>query len=93
VAVPRSRFRAISLDLPGTCDDQITTVVDALSFLDVKKRAVACHKSQLPPSKLFAKMSHEEMRKWWGKEHFVLVASHVGFPSEVESDLFWGLGR
>lgn len=91
VAVPRSRFRAISLDLPGTCDDRITTVIDAGPFLEVKKRAIACHKTQLPPESLFAQMSDEEMRKWWGKEYFVLAASRVGLPSEMESDLFWDL--
>jgi LmbE family N-acetylglucosaminyl deacetylase len=93
VAVPRSRFRAMSLDLPGTCDDRITTVIDVVPFLEVKKGAIACHKSQLPPGNLFAQMSDEEMRKWWGKEHFVLAASRVGLPSEMESDLFWDLGK
>ena len=91
VAVPRSRFRAMSLDLPGTCDDRITTVIDVVPFLEVKKRALACHKTQLPPGNIFAQMSHEEMRKWWGKEYFVLAASRVGPPSGVESDLFTGL--
>ncbi|HAL62323.1 MAG TPA: PIG-L domain-containing protein [Chloroflexi bacterium] len=93
VAVPRSRFRAMSLDLPGTCDDRITTVIDVVPFLEVKKQALACHKTQLPPGNLFAQISDEEMRKWWGKEHFVLAASRVGLPSEVETDLFWGLGK
>jgi len=93
VAVPRSRFQAMSLDLPGTCDDRITTVVDVMPFLEVKRRAIACHKTQLPPGNIFAQMSDEEMRKWWGKEHFVLAASRVGFPSEIETDLFWGLEK
>lgn len=92
VAVPRSRFRAMSLDLPGTCDDRITTVIDAAPFLEVKRRAIACHKTQLPPGSLFAQMSDEEMRKWWGEEYFVLAASRVGLPSETETDLFWDLG-
>ena len=92
VAVPRSRFRAMSVDLPGTCDDRITTVIDVVPFLEVKKRALACHKTQLPPGNIFAQMSDEEMRKWWGKEYFVLAASRVGHPSEIETDLFWGLG-
>ena len=91
VAVPRSRFRAMSLDLPGTCDDRITTVIDVVPFLEVKKRAIACHKTQLPPGNLFAQMSDEEMRKWWGKEHFVLAASRVGLPLGMETDLFWGV--
>ncbi len=91
VAVPRSRFRAISLDLPGTCDDRITTVIDVVPFLEVKKRALACHKTQLPPNNIFAQMSDEEIRKWWGKEHLVLAASRVGLPSGMETDLFWGL--
>jgi LmbE family N-acetylglucosaminyl deacetylase len=93
VAVPRSRFRAMSLDLPGTCDDRITTVIDAAPFLEVKRRAIACHKTQLPPGSLFAQMSDEEMRKWWGEEYFVLAASRVGFPLETENDLFWDLGK
>jgi LmbE family N-acetylglucosaminyl deacetylase len=93
VAVPRSRFQAMSLDLPGTCDDRITTVIDAVPFLEVKKRAITCHKTQLPPGNLFAQISDEEMRKWWGKEYFVLAASRVGLPSEIETDLFWGLGK
>ncbi len=93
VAVPRSCFRAMSLDLPGTCDDRITTVIDVVPFLEVKKRALACHKTQLPPGNIFARMSDEEMRKWWGKEHFVLAASRVGLPPEIETDLFWGLGK
>jgi len=93
VAVPRSRFRAMSLDVPGTCDNQITTVIDVLPFLEVKKRAVAYHRTQLPPSNIFAQMSEEEMRKWWGKEHFVLAASRVGLPSGMETDLFWGLRK
>jgi len=91
VAVPRSRFRAMSLDLPGTCDDRITTVIDVVPFLEVKKRALACHKTQLPPGNIFAQMSNEEIRRWWGKEHFVLAASRVGLPSEKETDLFSGL--
>lgn len=93
VAVPRSRLQAMSLDLPGTCDDRITTVIDVVPFLGVKRRALACHKTQLPPDNLFARISDEEMRKWWGEEHFVLAASRVGLPSEMESDLFWRLQK
>ena len=93
VAVPRSRFQAMSVDLPGTCDDRITTVIDVVPFMEAKKHAIACHKTQLPSDSIFAQMSDEEMRKWWGKDYFVLAASRVGLPSEIETDLFWGLGR
>lgn len=91
VAVPRSRFQAMSIDLPGTCDDRITTAIDVTPFLGIKRQAIGCHKTQLPPDSLFARISEEEMHKWWGIEYCVLEASRVGYPPEVEDDLFWGL--
>ncbi len=89
VAVPRSRFQALSIDLPGTSDDQITTGIDVADFLDIKEQALRCHKTQLPPDSSF--FSKDEMRNWWGKDYFVLAASQVGLPAGREEDLFWGL--
>lgn len=91
VAVPRSRFQAMSIDLPGTCDEEITTIIDVGAFLEVKRLAIACHKTQLLPDSLFAQVSDEEMHRWWGKEHFVLAASQIGFHLWLENDLFSGL--
>ena len=78
-------------DLPmGTPDDEVTTVVDASSWLDQKMRALRAHRSQLSPDSFFLHVPPELEAQAFGTEWFVRLRTRVAAP-EREDDLFAGL--
>jgi LmbE family N-acetylglucosaminyl deacetylase len=75
----------IELGVPG---DRITTHVDVRSFLDVKRKAMAAHASQIGETSFFLTMPPEAFEAAWGTEWYMLR----GAPSGTrETDLFEGL--
>ena len=91
-------FGGISMDVDGVirkhggwANWQITTRIDARPYIDAVRKAVHCHKSQLPGYGPLADASAEEMGGWFGRGDFYRVFSTVNGGRIVETDLFEGL--
>jgi LmbE family N-acetylglucosaminyl deacetylase len=70
-------------------DDEITTVVDVSDYVEPKLRGIQCHATQVGRNSRFSDTPDEVMREeWFRREHFVLARSTVGWPDDVETDLF-----
>lgn len=68
----------------------VTTRVDASAYLETARRAVACHKSQLPNGEPW-KIDEEQERAFIGQQTFYRVFSLVNGGRAIERDLFAGL--
>ena len=96
-AGPASRFEAVTSvdDLPfGVTDDEVTTSIDALAYLDAKLAAMRAHRSQIAVDSEFFALSDGVGRPALGIEHYTLLAGPRGpgnGPHGWESDLFAGL--
>jgi len=75
----------VYLGVPG---DRITTTVDVVEFLDVKRKAMGSHASQIAETSFFLSMHPEMFRIAFGQEWYILVDAP---PGTVETDLFAGL--
>ncbi len=72
--------------------EEITTVIDVGEYVEAKLHGLQCHVSQVGRDTPFAETPDEVMRSaWFREETFVLARSTVGWPQEVETDLFAGL--
>ena len=72
--------------------DEITTIIDVSEHLEAKLQGIRCHATQVGRSNRFADTPDEVMREtWFRQESFVLAHSTVGWPQEIETDLFRGL--
>ncbi len=75
----------------GRGHDEITTVIDVSDHLEAKLRGIRCHATQVGRHSRFADTPDEVMGEpWFRRETFVLARSTVGWPREVETDLFSG---
>ncbi|MGC8873146.1 MAG: PIG-L family deacetylase [Chloroflexia bacterium] len=75
----------------GLPDDQVTTRLDIRPYLEIKRQALRCHRTQLPPKSPWLRLPPEEMAELWGDEWFTLAATR-GVPFQAfEDDLFAGL--
>ena len=74
----------------GTPDDEITTFVDVLPWLERKWAALRAHTSQIGPGSFFLDMPQELRESAFGRECFVRQRSRAGVP-DAEDDLFAGL--
>jgi LmbE family N-acetylglucosaminyl deacetylase len=73
-------------------DDEITTVIDVGDYVEPKLRGIQCHATQIGRGNRFRDTPDEVMQEnWFQLEHFVLAHSAVGWPRELETDLFAGL--
>jgi len=72
----------------GVPEERITTAVDVTAFLDVKRRAMAAHGSQISETSFFLAMPPEHFEVGFGHEWYVLAGAP---PGMVEDDLFAGL--
>ena len=75
----------------GWPDWEITTRINALPYIERVRKAVQCHKSQLPGYGPLRESSAEEMGKFFGKGNFYRVFSLVNGGRKEENDLFEGL--
>ncbi len=73
----------------GVPEARITTAVDVTAFLDVKRRAMAAHGSQIAETSFFLAMPPDHFAVGFGTEWYVLVGAP---PGTAEDDLFAGLG-
>jgi LmbE family N-acetylglucosaminyl deacetylase len=69
----------------GVTDDQITTVVDASEFLDVKKAAMRAHASQIAESSFFLSIPDEFFGLAFGQEWYIRRGPK---PATKETSLF-----
>jgi N-acetyl-1-D-myo-inositol-2-amino-2-deoxy-alpha-D-glucopyranoside deacetylase len=74
----------------GTPESDITTVIDVSDVLDLKFKAIFCHKSQIGQGHYFRHLPEDLVRRMFGHEHFVCVHGRQPSP-EKETDLFAGL--
>jgi LmbE family N-acetylglucosaminyl deacetylase len=102
-------LRAAGIDAPGSApagadagplvqeigvpDELVTTMVDVRGYVRVKRAALACHASQLPPTHFLRCMSDELAEQVWSHERYSLERSApescVGLVPGT--DLFEGL--
>jgi LmbE family N-acetylglucosaminyl deacetylase len=80
-------FDPEGLDL-GVPSDQITTTVDVRDVLDLKRKAMGSHGSQISEASFFLAMHPDMFRAFFGQEWYILVGAP---PGTVETDLFAGL--
>ncbi|HMC42466.1 MAG TPA: PIG-L family deacetylase [Acidimicrobiales bacterium] len=74
-----------TMGMPG---DAITTRVDVRAYLDLKRKAMAAHASQISETSFFLSMPPEAFELTWGTEWFILRGAP---PGTREDDLFAGL--
>jgi LmbE family N-acetylglucosaminyl deacetylase len=75
----------------GLPDDQVTTQLDIRPYLEVKRQALRCHRTQLPPNSPWLRLPPEEMVELWGYEWFTLASGRGVSFGGAEDDLFAGL--
>ena len=98
---PRSNFRRIwekmlelgikppfaseILEEVGSPDDDVTTVVDVGSHVDIKIASLECHATQLEPDGPFGTLPKDYMREIMSTEFYTLAAFP---PGDNDADLF-----
>jgi LmbE family N-acetylglucosaminyl deacetylase len=89
MAFPQSIREVISPRFPGQPDEQITLTLDVSPWLEIKRRAIAAHRTQERPP--FAHLP--EGRRWeiLSREYFILAESRLPARPGPERDLFDGL--
>lgn len=55
----------------GTPEAEITLVVDVGEFVDLKKQALMCHRSQISDTSFFLRMPEEAFATMFGAEYFI----------------------
>ena len=75
----------------GWEDWQITTRLDNNQYMDQLKKAMLCHKSQIPGYHPIDEWSPDELKKMFGTGHFYRAFSLVNGGRKIETDLFEGL--
>ncbi len=82
-------------DLPfGVPDEQVTTEIDAIGYLEAKLAAMRAHATQISVDSPFFALSDKVGRRALGLEYYTLLAGPRGpgsGPHGWESDLFAGL--
>ncbi|MFN8490687.1 MAG: PIG-L deacetylase family protein [Caldilineaceae bacterium] len=74
----------------GWTEWAITTRIDAVAHWQQVRRAVACHRSQLPTYQHFVALPPDQQRILWGNQTFYRALSLVNGGREIEHDLFAG---
>ncbi|MEA2826940.1 MAG: hypothetical protein QOG43_1379 [Actinomycetota bacterium] len=72
----------------GVPHEQITTTVEVGDYVDLKRKAMACHGSQISDSSFFLAMAPEMFKIAFGQEWYILVDAPDG---TLETDVFAGL--
>ncbi len=77
------RDRAMQLERPP-----VTTVIDVGPYIEQKRRAMACHRSQLPPESPWEKVSEALRRQLVGAEYFHRAVPPWNEGDPTETSLF-----
>ena len=81
-------FASKEVDLVGTPDEEVTTVLDVMPYVDTKITSLNCHRTQIDSNGPFAQLPEEMTREIMGKEYYAL-ALPVG--AAVSEDLLGNL--
>ncbi len=81
-------FASQDIDLVGTPDEEVTTVLDISSYVDTKIDSLNCHRTQIDANGPFAQLPQDMTREIMGTEYYMLV-----FPegTEPRNDLLGSL--
>jgi LmbE family N-acetylglucosaminyl deacetylase len=72
--------------------DEITTVIDVTDYVRQKLEGIRCHATQVGRHDRFSEEAEQVLQEiTFQQEHFLLAHSTVGWPDEVETDLFAGI--
>lgn len=94
------RARELGLDIPvdddveaeppdmGMPESVITTTVDVRAYLDIKRKAMAAHASQISETSFFLTMPRDAFDAAWGQEWYILHGAPSGTK---EDDIFAGI--
>jgi LmbE family N-acetylglucosaminyl deacetylase len=72
----------------GMPAEAITTTVDVRDYLEIKRRAMAAHASQISETSFFLTMPREAFDIAWGQEWYILHGAPLGTK---EDDIFAGI--
>lgn len=75
----------------GWAEWSITTQVDTQAYRKQVRRAVVCHRSQLPAYRTLLELPAELCKTLWDTQTFYRASSLVNGGREIERDLFEGL--
>lgn len=76
----------------GVADELVTTAIDVRAYIATKRAALACHRTQMPPSHFLMRMAPDLAERLWAKEFFSREAGPTDVPAgALETDLFAGL--
>ena len=67
-------FASQDIDKVGTPDEEVTTVLDVLAYVDTKIASLNCHRTQIDPNGPFSQLPEELMREVMGTEYYTLVS-------------------
>ena len=81
-------FASQDIELVGTPDDEVTTVLDLSAWVDIKIESLNCHRTQIDPNGPFAQLPADMMREIMGQEYYTLALPEGVGP---EGDLLAGL--
>lgn len=75
----------------GVPDELCTAEIDVSAYMDIKRRAFRCHRSQLSPDSPFSLIPLQVRRDFMSTECFSLAGSRLEPEQEPETDLFAGV--
>jgi N-acetyl-1-D-myo-inositol-2-amino-2-deoxy-alpha-D-glucopyranoside deacetylase len=76
----------------GVSDDRITTVVDVSQYVEIKRQALAAHRTQMGPEQFFMRLPPPIFGRVFGRESFQRVHGPKADASAAEeTDLFSGI--
>jgi N-acetyl-1-D-myo-inositol-2-amino-2-deoxy-alpha-D-glucopyranoside deacetylase len=81
-------------DVPeiGVPDALVTTHIDVRAYVGLKRQALACHASQMPPDSFLMRMPLDLAERLWAVEYFSREAGPTSAaPGVPETDLFAGI--
>ena len=73
-------FASKGIDVLGTPDDEVTTVVNVGSFVDTKIASLNCHRTQIDPAGPFAQLPQDMVRDIMQTEYYMLVLPQAAGP-------------
>jgi N-acetyl-1-D-myo-inositol-2-amino-2-deoxy-alpha-D-glucopyranoside deacetylase len=88
--VDTSRFERPDMPMVGQTDDQIDVTIDGREFLEVKKKAMLAHRTQMTPEHPLMRLPAKYFEELMGTEYFTL-AWGMPLPEGASGDLFAGL--
>jgi len=98
VGAANEAFGGISMEIDGVTrhhvgwqDWQVTTRLDNKASMEKVRKAIHCHKSQLPGYGPISEWSLDDLEKIFGVGYFYRAYSLVNSGRKVETDLFEGL--